>query len=889
MKLKRIRIEQLRQFQHPLVVDNLQPGINVFTGPNESGKSTIASAIRAAFFERHRSSSVSDLQPWGDSSATPQVTLEFDWQDRHWRLEKRFLGRKRCDLEIAGVHYSGYDAEEQLADLLGFQHPARGASKAEHWGIPGLLWIEQGAGHELRPAVEHAADHLQSALGAGLGEVTSSGGDEIIQAVATQKAVFLTATGKPRGEFAKLPVQIAQQREELVGLEARIANYRQEVDRLSELRKQHAMDAREKPWQMLRQQQQAAEKALTDVETLQQAQAVDQQALQSCQNTLILLREQLEAFQRQQQTLLQRQSAAQHAQQTLQALNEGNADINAEHQRAEKSYRQACHIAQQARQQEQAGRLRQELERLSRERVALDDRLEKAYRVQAELLKQRRALPCRRIDEPTLDKLRKQHKQCDDLSIWLQSVATRVQYDILPDQAVELDGQALTMQGETLLLETGEMMIPGVGRLRIIPGGEDIGELSRRHRQLEEALKALFEQLELTSLAEAEQRMEVYQRLYIEIQANERLLSSLAPEGIDLLSQACESCKQQCETLSAQCRNSTVLAEEAPNLVDAEAQRTVAEQALKMAEKRQSDHQLALNGARRDAVNNDAELQRLQAELSASDRQQRERELSQQLVEQRAEHASLEQRIANRQQRINAAQPVLLQQDVQRFARSAEQLEKTVHDRELALTELHSRLEAHSAEGLEEQRTECLLVCEQLERRYAEMQRRVAALSLLHTLLKEKRQALTQRLQAPLQRHLNHYLALLFPQASLSVDENLIPAQLTRTQTFGVEHGGLEALSFGAREQMGLISRLAYADLLREAGRPTLIILDDALVHSDAQRLEQMKRILFDAAERHQVLLFSCHPEDWCDLGVAPRDMQALKAAVNSPNLSITT
>jgi hypothetical protein len=33
---------------------------------------------------------------------------------------------------------------------------------------------------------------------------------------------------------------------------------------------------------------------------------------------------------------------------------------------------------------------------------------------------------------------------------------------------------------------------------------------------------------------------------------------------------------------------------------------------------------------------------------------------------------------------------------------------------------------------------------------------------------------------------------------------------------------------------MGVISRLAYADLLKEAGRPTLIILDDALVHSDA-------------------------------------------------------
>ena len=94
----------------------------------------------------------------------------------------------------------------------------------------------------------------------------------------------------------------------------------------------------------------------------------------------------------------------------------------------------------------------------------------------------------------------------------------------------------------------------------------------------------------------------------------------------------------------------------------------------------------------------------------------------------------------------------------------------------------------------------------------------------------------------------------------------------------GIESGAFEALSFGAREQMGVISRLAYADLLQEAGRPTLIILDDALVHSDEERLAQMKRVLFDAAARHQILLFTCHPVNWRDLGVSPRSLQAIRA-----------
>ena len=29
-----------------------------------------------------------------------------------------------------------------------------------------------------------------------------------------------------------------------------------------------------------------------------------------------------------------------------------------------------------------------------------------------------------------------------------------------------------------------------------------------------------------------------------------------------------------------------------------------------------------------------------------------------------------------------------------------------------------------------------------------------------------------------------------------------------------------------------------------------------------------MKRVQFDAAQRHQLLLFTCHPANWRDIGV---------------------
>jgi uncharacterized protein YhaN len=91
--------------------------------------------------------------------------------------------------------------------------------------------------------------------------------------------------------------------------------------------------------------------------------------------------------------------------------------------------------------------------------------------------------------------------------------------------------------------------------------------------------------------------------------------------------------------------------------------------------------------------------------------------------------------------------------------------------------------------------------------------------------------------------------------------------------TNGAECGEVEELSVGAREQMGVVARLAYADLLQAAGKPTLLILDDALVNTDQERLGHMKRVLYDAAARHQILIFSCHPQAWQDLGVAARSL----------------
>ena len=202
MKLKRLQIENFKRFRAPFELSGFADGLNLFVAPNEAGKSTVAEAIRAAFFERHKSSSVSGLRPWSDGSATPTVEIEFELGGKPARLNKSFLGKKRCELSIDGKAWDGPVAEDHLAELLGFSFAGKGASSPEHMGIPGLLWIRQGTAHELSKAVVFASDHLRNALGETFGELASTSGDDVIKAVEAERNELLTpSTESPRGAY----------------------------------------------------------------------------------------------------------------------------------------------------------------------------------------------------------------------------------------------------------------------------------------------------------------------------------------------------------------------------------------------------------------------------------------------------------------------------------------------------------------------------------------------------------------------------------------------------------------------------------------------------------------------------------------------------------------
>lgn len=882
LQLTRLRVEQLRRFRQPFELTGLTPGLNILAGPNEAGKSTLVRAIRAAFFERHRSNAAEHLRPHGDSAAAPTVELDFVLDGQPGQLRKTFLARKRCELTLDGQRHEGADAEDVLAQRFGFSYALKGESKPQHWGIPGLLWVEQGEGQHLEvdPARDYLHDALAGQAGAASGALAASGGDELLERLRTQRHQLLTPKGgAATGELAQLIKQREALDAELAELAAQVQTYQQQVDQLATLRQQHAADEAARPWEALQAQLDTAQTQQQALQTRQQQLAADQARHGQLAQARELLLAQLAQGQ-------QLQAAAAQRAQALTAAAEAEAAAQAAAQAAQAPWqaaqartvaaRETLRLARQAAQRRQLAQQWDE----ARARVAQgSEALRQAEAAQQQLDALRRQPAAQAWTAAQLAELRRLDRAWRDAELRRQAVATRLQFVLDPGQALDLQTAAgpvaLHGTGEQLLDAPARLTLPGLGQLTIAPGGQDLAERAAAQAEAQAALQAALQRLGLADLAEAEARQVAHAEWLTRFKLAEQALANVAPRGLDALRAGLAEAQGQGQQLEATLNRLPAAPAElvaAPEV--AEQALDAAVQAEQTAQQRLHQAQAALAAAQTRHSTAGQEHQAVQAALADPARQAREAQAQEQLLATQAEQAALAARIEQAQAALREARPDIVAQDIARLQASIAQWHRQHQQRAADLQVRAATLQQAGALGLEEQRDTLAGERARVDRRVTELERRARALDWLCRTLDAKRQATLARLQAPLQQRLQHYLPLLLPGARVEITEALAPGQLVRPGPQGLPEVGLVGdLSFGAREQLALIARFAYADLLREAGRPTLLILDDALVHSDADRLTQMKRVLFDAAQRHQVLLFTCHPEDWRDMGVPLRSL----------------
>ncbi len=167
--------------------------------------------------------------------------------------------------------------------------------------------------------------------------------------------------------------------------------------------------------------------------------------------------------------------------------------------------------------------------------------------------------------------------------------------------------------------------------------------------------------------------------------------------------------------------------------------------------------------------------------------------------------------------------------------------------------DLTAHLRAREAIGLHEEMQEAEVAFTESKSNHVKLSRfAAAARCLVETLLAARREA-QERLTAPVLERIRPYLDYVFPNSNVCINDEWT---LEGLSTDDVSEP-FAALSGGAQEQLGILVRLGLAELFADKERLP-ILLDDALINTDPCRLLAMQQALYQAADRLQIIVFSC-------------------------------
>ena len=188
-------------------------------------------------------------------------------------------------------------------------------------------------------------------------------------------------------------------------------------------------------------------------------------------------------------------------------------------------------------------------------------------------------------------------------------------------------------------------------------------------------------------------------------------------------------------------------------------------------------------------------------------------------------------------------------------------LQCDAQDRELIV--LRTRLDLVGDKGLAEAQAEAERVAFEAKDSLDRLLRRATASKLLYETLRAERDAMRKAYVSPLREGIERLGRHVFgPTLRVEVDENL----RVISRTVDDVTVSLAQLSTGAREQMGLLVRLAAASMVsRDGGVP--LVLDDALGSTDEGRLESMGAVLRIASQGIQTIILTCAPERYVHVG----------------------
>ena len=869
MKLLRLKLANWRGVESREV--EFSDGVTLIEGPNEIGKSTIVEALQSLFNIMHSSSAgaVKAIQPVGEDVGS-SVEAEVKTGDYHFVYGKTYNRDKQATLKILAPlseQLTGREAHERAEQIL---------DESVDMALWKALLVEQG--NEIAGVTLSQSDGLARALDEAAGGSSPEQDDsDLFGRVQAEYEIFFTLkTGRPKygdleSDLETARSEVEEAKAALFEVETDGAEYERviaEVRRLekAQLELAESVSEHEANWQVINTIKDQVSNKQTELDAVQQlskAASEDQVRRTRLVKSLEEGAAELETVRIQNASLVDSANALKQANEVQSAaLNEAKAGAKQARRRVELTRDDEKHFKN------------------MRELVVVNKQLEQLKIYNENLAASRKILQGVKIDADGLEALRETAGALQVALGKLDAATSSIEIEAEDNLSILLNGEQLEIPTDTVdkrdISAELRVAIPGVASIRIVPS-QSANELEAEANECRAELVRLLTKYNVKDLADAV-------ALESRRTAAQQDVESWS-EKIDDLLHGENKADRQAYAEDRQARSSSYQAERQkepalPESLERAAEMKVASESFLAECEKGADSQQAVFDKSRDSYS-ESNAQRLVAEQEVAGLERAAVDRQQHLDEVRVseDDSSLQRRTAERlknaeklqvqftalNEQLASASPEAAQALLNNARAASQRAEKDLRDQKTQLAILQDRLTKAQANGRFEtlDTTEHNLTARQTE--FAATQARAAAAKRLWETLNTHRNAARKAYVRPLKEGIEQLGKIVFGtdfKIELGDDWELVSrSQSGRTIPFG-------DLSVGAKEQLGIITRLAAARIVSSQGGVPLII-DDALGFSDPSRLKTMGAAIAAAGQDCQVILLTCTPGRFTHVGTA--------------------
>lgn len=901
MKLHRIHIENYKGVtEQTLHVPDT--GLVVVSGPNEVGKTSLIEALSLVFNTRNKHTAkkqaIKDAQPVGQHVPVI-VEAEFSIGEHRVVHTKQFLVSPKAVLRYVdgprtGDSFTGDDAIGEMERLIS--------------GLDDALWtalqvLQTGGRSEL---TLDSSESLRAALDARSGAADTRRDDHgLFDLIKEESQNYWTATGKPirsrndqRGERDALNAQLAGVKQALDQAEQLVTELGDLDEELGDLHR-HQIKARGE-----------LAKANEQQEGLRQLKEIVERAAQDELNAKLTLTEAVSTAQQRTELLgelasLDERIVASTA--DVKQAEELHHAVNQELEQTKSTMVKARSTRDKARDAVTKAEDLRTLVSQTSKLAQLRRRRERAAALNEQIVELTREVNDHPITKEQLGQLRKAEQKLRDARTQVSLASPVLTAEALAEDAPELllDGELVEPGRSYQIDQAVQLQVGASWKMSLTPHAE-LEKLRTDAEKYATQLTDRLADLHVESVSQAEDRCEAQQiatsRLKERTAQRDELLDG---ESMDALDATIEQMGEQVASLRESTGLTATLSGSSrpthandsgddagatdvnapapgsplapddetsnPDIPDPDARVQAAKAELTTAEDQVAELEAQLSAIRERL--DQARERMVAATTTMTGDQTRRAELAEKLhlareqagdddvraeeEKARAAHTQAAEALDRARKDLEDRHPDQIAQDVTDAQNRLTNVSARLTQKQSRQSSLRGQLTGMGREQLQDEADRTRIRIHHLDRQIRSVDQRAEAAKLLAETMLNARREQDRVYHEPLTRAINQIGTAIYHDGfSVRIDEELrISGRLLDGQGLGTGQ-----LSSGAREQLGLIVRLAVANLV-DPGDGVPLILDDALVYSDQRRARRIIQQMAAGATNCQIIVLTCDPE----------------------------